>query len=80
MTRLVLIAVILAIIVLLIRSLFRPRLEDAGASTEMVQDPQCGTYVPRPEAITRRIQDRDYCFCSQRCADEFVPPEEPRPT
>ena len=41
------------------------------ASTEMVQDPNCSTYVPETEAIKATIAGRDYCFCSEKCAESY---------
>jgi YHS domain-containing protein len=38
---------------------------------EMVQDPVCKTYVPRREAIKKRIGGQDYYFCSEQCASRF---------
>lgn len=35
---------------------------------EMVLDPQCGSYVPRSEAL---LQDGKY-FCSRECAKLFL--------
>lgn len=45
---------------------------------EMVQDPQCGTYLPRQEAITAFIRGQEHYFCSTECRDAFKagkPPE-----
>ncbi len=41
------------------------------SSTEMVQDPNCSTYVPETEAIKATIAGRDYCFCSEKCAEIY---------
>lgn len=41
------------------------------ASTEMVLDPNCSTYVPETEAIKTTIAGRNYCFCSEKCANEY---------
>ncbi len=40
-------------------------------STEMVQDPNCETYVSVTEAIRATIAGRDHYFCSEKCADEY---------
>jgi len=37
----------------------------------MVEDPQCGTYLPQSDAIKATIQGRDYFFCSRKCLHEF---------
>jgi len=38
---------------------------------EMVQDPVCKTYIPRREAIKKRIGGEDHYFCSEECASRF---------
>jgi len=40
-------------------------------STEMVLDPNCSTYIPETEAVKATIAGRDYCFCSEKCAEEY---------
>ena len=50
----------------------KEKVEDAeSSSTEMVQDPNCSTYVPVTEAIKATIADKDYCFCSKKCAEIY---------
>ena len=39
---------------------------------DMVQDPQCRTYVLRDRAVSRRINGSTAFFCSDACADEYV--------
>ena len=38
---------------------------------EMVQDPQCRTYVVKDRALIRRIGGRTEHFCSVACADAY---------
>lgn len=38
---------------------------------DMVQDPNCGTYVPRSDAVRRRFGGEEVFFCSETCADEY---------
>ena len=38
----------------------------------MVLDPQCGTHIPRSDALARTIDGRTYHFCSRECRDAFV--------
>ena len=38
---------------------------------EMVQDPQCRTYVVKGRALSRRIAGRTAYFCSAGCADAY---------
>ncbi len=39
---------------------------------EMVRDPQCGTYVPRSEALSATVSGQNHSFCSSRCRDEYL--------
>jgi uncharacterized protein len=59
-----------------IKAIFRPKEElsggrDRGVIDEMVQDPQCKTYVPKREAVKRIIEGETHFFCSDTCADKF---------
>ena len=38
---------------------------------EMVQDPQCRTYVVKDRALIRHIGRRKEYFCSAACADTY---------
>jgi YHS domain-containing protein len=37
----------------------------------MVLDPQCGTHIPRSDALTGSVKGRTYHFCSRECRDAF---------
>ncbi|MCB2185726.1 MAG: hypothetical protein KQJ78_04870 [Deltaproteobacteria bacterium] len=39
---------------------------------DLVQDPNCGTYIPRSEAIRTRVHGQEMFFCSERCRDEYL--------
>jgi YHS domain-containing protein len=39
---------------------------------EMVRDPVCQLYLPRSEAIRRRIRGQELFFCSPGCLDKFL--------
>jgi uncharacterized protein len=39
---------------------------------EMVQDPQCHTYIPKETALRTTIDGEVYYFCSQECLDEYT--------
>lgn len=43
----------------------------AGLINEMVQDPLCGTYIPRNEAYREVIDGNELFFCSRECAGEY---------
>lgn len=38
---------------------------------QMVEDPQCGTFIPLGEAVSAKINGKQYYFCSQECLKEF---------
>ena len=42
-----------------------------GVIDEMVQDPNCKTYIPRRDAHRRRVVGNEYFFCSKTCADTY---------
>ena len=73
MARLVIILALVAGFIMLYRSLFRanPRLEDSSEASEMIQDPNCGVYVPKNQAIARSVLGEEHFFCSEKCADEY---------
>jgi YHS domain-containing protein len=37
----------------------------------MVRDPQCGTYLPRTDALSRTVGGEKEYFCSEKCRDAF---------
>lgn len=39
---------------------------------DMVRDPQCGTYIPRGDALEKTVGGQRHYFCSTRCRDEFI--------
>jgi YHS domain-containing protein len=45
--------------------------DQVGAVDELVQDPQCKTYVSPRDAERRVIEGKEFLFCSEQCADEF---------
>jgi len=38
----------------------------------MVQDSQCGTYVPRDDAVVKTIGGEKHYFCSKECRDAYL--------
>lgn len=38
---------------------------------EMVQDPECRTYVLKDRAVVRRIRGTNTYFCSEACARQY---------
>jgi YHS domain-containing protein len=47
------------------------RQRDRIQGEEMVQDPECRTYVPRSRAVTRQINGKLCAFCSEACAELY---------
>ena len=75
MARLVIFLLWGALVYLLWRLLFPPRLRGSAADDDvidtMVHDPQCDTFVPRKSALRRRVRGREYYFCSRECLRAF---------
>jgi YHS domain-containing protein len=47
---------------------------------ELVQDPQCGVYLPIGQALFRTVKGREHPFCSERCAGAFLEASSQRQT
>lgn len=45
--------------------------ENGEVIDDMVRDPHCGTYIPRSEAVRRRVGGEEHYFCSEACADAY---------
>ena len=73
MARIIIILALVAGFIMLYRSLFgsNPRLEDPSDAADMVQDPNCGIYVPKKQAVTKSVQGKEHFFCSKKCAAEY---------
>lgn len=58
------------------RSLRAPRQtpppEKSRGGEMMERDPQCGTFVPRGDAIVTTIRGKEHWFCSTRCRDKYL--------
>ena len=47
--------------------------EQKGPITDqLVQDPVCGVYCPKREAITLKINSKKVYFCSTECKNKFL--------
>ena len=73
MVRLAVIALIATVVLLFLWWFLKPSSngEEVAGSTEMVQDPNCEVFVPKPEAIHKQVAGQDHYFCSEKCADEY---------
>lgn len=45
--------------------------DKSAAGEEMVQDPHCKTFIPRPDAVRATFDDTTYYFCSKDCLQSF---------
>lgn len=45
--------------------------EKTRQGEEMVRDPQCGTYLPRGDALTAVVRGEKHYFCSPECRRKF---------
>lgn len=45
----------------------RPAIDDV-----LVQDPTCGAYVPRAQALRHLRGSREFFFCSEKCRRSFM--------
>jgi YHS domain-containing protein len=80
MWRLVILAILLIVVYFMVRSAFRGLLgkrQDhargklSERTSEMVQDPVCGMFVPKEGALFIRGADRTYFFCGNSCRDIY---------
>ena len=46
--------------------------EKTSGGEDMVRDPQCETYLPRGDAISKKVKGVQQYFCSEKCRDEFM--------
>ena len=46
--------------------------EKTSRGEEMVRDPECGTYVPRNDAVKSEVKGKSYYFCSKECRDKYL--------
>lgn len=78
MYRLLLVSGLLVVLYILLRQTIRGfknrNLGTGGTSVnqgQMVEDPECHTFVPRETAVIEKIDGQTYCFCSRQCATAF---------
>ena len=62
-----------AILHRLIKDVFaqRKKLNRELEPEELIQDPYCQTYIPKRTAFRKRVEGRDYYFCSRECVRKF---------
>jgi uncharacterized protein len=58
------------------RSLSAPRNqtppEKSAEGETMERDPNCGTYVPRCDAVSKTIKGTTHYFCSDKCLKSYL--------
>ncbi|WP_447970189.1 hypothetical protein [Nitrospira sp. M1] len=77
MYRIIIILLLLIILFYMVRRAFRDwnKTEETQgllAKDAMIQDPVCKVYITADSAITRKVEDRTYYFCSHDCANSFL--------
>lgn len=77
MIKLLMLALVGFIIYSMVSGLFlrigRPRRPEnrSNRGETMVEDPQCGTYLPQSDAIKAHIHGQEHYFCSQKCLKDY---------
>jgi YHS domain-containing protein len=80
MIRSLLIFVFIVVVYYAVKTVFRSALKSYHGEDQkrtrimgedMVQDPECRTYVPKGRAVTRRVGGRLCHFCSEACAQRY---------
>jgi len=54
----------------------RPKNRTPDGET-MVEDPQCGTYLPLSDAVKATINGKQHYFCSKKCLKEYKKAQHP---
>lgn len=79
MIRYILFLVLIFVLYYAVKAMFRAALRSSGKDEqdsrlpgdEMVQDPECRTYVLKRRAVTRRVNGKLQSFCSEACAEQY---------
>jgi len=75
LVRLILYLVFIYVAVRLIKNLFLSmpgeRKEKTEEGEDMVMDPNCNTYIPKRDAIYRKVGGQKIYFCSDKCLKEY---------
>jgi uncharacterized protein len=78
MARLLLFTVVVFVFYCLLKSLFRGISGQKESSNrpadleELVQDPNCRTYIAKRLAIQKKIDGKDHYFCTQECLKQYI--------
>ena len=73
--RLIIYLVLIYFAVKLIRGILKPlqmkNKEAADETEEMVKDPECGIYIPKKDALVKKIKGERNSFCSDECYKKY---------
>jgi YHS domain-containing protein len=78
MARFILFIVLFSILYYILHSLvkgipsLRKETNKKGEPEELVQDPNCQTYIPKGSAVKKRIGGKDYYFCNPECLRKYL--------
>jgi YHS domain-containing protein len=50
----------------------KKRMNRESEPEELVQDPNCQTYIPKTSAVKKRISGNVLYFCSQECMKRYL--------
>ncbi|HEX9776520.1 MAG TPA: hypothetical protein VGA63_00075 [Geopsychrobacteraceae bacterium] len=77
MIRLILLAVLFFLGYTAVKALLRPLNKKPNPAVRsrqgetMVQDPQCGAYVPVNDALSTTVAGKQHYFCSKKCRNLY---------
>ena len=77
MYRIIVILILLIILFYMVRRAIRDwkqgdEKQNLLGKDSMIQDPVCKVYITAGSAITKKIEDHTYYFCSKECAKNFL--------
>ncbi len=63
----------------MIQGMIRPKQKRGGKmprnrsreGEQMVEDPQCGTFIPLGDAVSAQVNGQQQHFCSKKCLKEY---------
>jgi len=50
----------------------RKRMNRGSEPEELVQDPNCHTYIPKRSAVKKKISGNIFYFCNQECLKNYL--------
>jgi len=75
MIRLIIYFAIIYFAINLIKALISPKVKDKGENNSsgeyMVEDPCCGTFIPKSSALEKKSGGEKLYFCSKECWQQY---------